>query len=143
MQTRRQTRTGDARALARIVARLPAAGSDGAQEKRQMVAEFCRVLGARFSEPKPATAQTSPHAAAHAANQALAQGLPRRHLQTLQRLLEGDSEKEIAARLQVSPHTVHVYVKALYKRFQVSSRGELLARFVRAAALPQSAASPE
>ena len=50
--------------------------------------------------------------------------------QTLERLLAGDSEKQIARHLGLSPHTVHVYVKALYRGFGVSSRGELLARFV-------------
>ncbi len=46
--------------------------------------------------------------------------------QTLERLLEGASEKEIAADLGLSPHTVHNYVKALHQRFDVRSRGELL-----------------
>jgi hypothetical protein len=50
--------------------------------------------------------------------------------QTLQYLLAGDSEKQIANRLRLSQHTVHVYVKALYRRHSVSSRGELLARFI-------------
>jgi len=45
--------------------------------------------------------------------------------------MTGDSEKQIAAKMKVSPHTVHVYVKQLYKRFGASSRGELMARFVR------------
>jgi DNA-binding CsgD family transcriptional regulator len=56
--------------------------------------------------------------------------LPPRQRQTLDRLLAGDSEKQIAARLQVSKHTVHIYVKSLYRRFGVCSRGELLAQFV-------------
>ncbi len=51
---------------------------------------------------------------------------PRLH-QTLERLLAGDAEKQIAARLKISPHTVHQYVKALYRRFGVSTRAELLA----------------
>jgi DNA-binding CsgD family transcriptional regulator len=50
--------------------------------------------------------------------------------QILQRLLSGDSEKQIAARLSISPHTVHTYVKRLHKTLGVASRGELLARFV-------------
>jgi DNA-binding CsgD family transcriptional regulator len=29
-----------------------------------------------------------------------------------------------------SPHTVHVYVKSLYRRYNVSSRGELLSKWV-------------
>jgi DNA-binding CsgD family transcriptional regulator len=58
-------------------------------------------------------------------------GLPRRLRQTLGCLLDGDGEKQTAARLGVSPHTVHTYVAALYRRYGVSSRAELLARFVR------------
>jgi DNA-binding NarL/FixJ family response regulator len=50
--------------------------------------------------------------------------------QTLERLLCGDGEKQIAARLKLSTHTVHVYVKALHKRYNVSSRSELLAHFI-------------
>src|SRR5581483_5997943 len=48
--------------------------------------------------------------------------LPPRMRQTLQRLLAGDSEKQIAQHLGRSRHTVHVYVKAIYKRFGVCSR---------------------
>jgi DNA-binding CsgD family transcriptional regulator len=48
--------------------------------------------------------------------------------QTLDELLQGRSEKEIALRLELSRHTIHNYVKALHQRFGVSSRGELLAR---------------
>jgi DNA-binding NarL/FixJ family response regulator len=58
-------------------------------------------------------------------------GLSARLRQTLQGLLAGEAEKQIANRLDLSPHTVHVYVKGLYRHFGVSSRGELLARFVR------------
>jgi DNA-binding CsgD family transcriptional regulator len=50
--------------------------------------------------------------------------------QTLQSLLKGVSEKQVAQRLGLSQHTVHVYVKKLYRRYGVSSRGELLARWV-------------
>ena len=54
--------------------------------------------------------------------------LPPRLSQTLTELLSGKSEKEIAARLELSRHTIHNYVKALHQRFEVSSRGELLAK---------------
>jgi DNA-binding CsgD family transcriptional regulator len=57
-----------------------------------------------------------------------ASALPPRLSQTLDELLEGRSEKEIALRLELSRHTIHNYVKALHQRFGVSSRGELLAR---------------
>jgi DNA-binding CsgD family transcriptional regulator len=51
--------------------------------------------------------------------------------QTLACLVEGDSEKQVAARLGLSPTTVHEYVTALYRRFGVQSRGELLAHVLR------------
>jgi DNA-binding CsgD family transcriptional regulator len=56
------------------------------------------------------------------------QDLPPRLSQTLNELLSGKSEKEIANRLELSRHTIHNYVKALHQRFEVSSRGELLAK---------------
>lgn len=58
-------------------------------------------------------------------------GLTPRARQVLDALLEGDAEKQIAARLGVSRHTVHDFVKALYRRFGVTSRGELLALYYR------------
>lgn len=57
--------------------------------------------------------------------------LPRRLRQTLALLLEGDSEKQIAARLHLSPATVHQYVTTLHRRFGVSSRAELMAHAIR------------
>lgn len=57
-------------------------------------------------------------------------GLTRRQRQTLDGLLDGDSEKQIAMKLGLSRATVHEYVTAIYRHFDVSSRGELLAKFV-------------
>jgi len=54
-----------------------------------------------------------------------------RHQQTLDLLLAGDAEKQIAGKLGLSRHTVHDYVKAVYRRFGVNSRGELLALWVK------------
>jgi DNA-binding CsgD family transcriptional regulator len=58
-------------------------------------------------------------------------GLSRRLRETLSLLLEGMSEKQVAGELDLSIKTVHEYVGMLYKHFQVSSRGELLAYFIR------------
>lgn len=54
-------------------------------------------------------------------------GLAPRLADTLRGLARGRSEKHVAADLQLSPHTVHEYVKALYRHFGVRSRSELLA----------------
>lgn len=64
--------------------------------------------------------------------QLLAAGLSRRPRHVLELLLAGRSEKMAAAELGISAHTVHQYVKAVYEYFGVHSRGELLARWVRA-----------
>lgn len=54
-----------------------------------------------------------------------------RQKQTLRLLLGGDAEKQIAGKLSLSRHTVHEHVKAIYRSLGVSSRGELLAKFLR------------
>jgi DNA-binding NarL/FixJ family response regulator len=104
-------------ALAVRLAEQPAEREENpARRKRRLLARFCRLLLDPADDAHPAISLA---------------GLSTRQRQTLERLLAGDSEKQIAAALSVSPNTIHVYVKALYRHFAVSSRGELLARFVR------------
>jgi len=132
-------RAVDLAAVVRVVSALPVDGADAPRRKRRLLAEVCKVLGAHMTQAVPpapsdpsapgATARANPPAPASGATAGL--GLSPRLRQTLDRLLAGDSEKQIAVRLRISPHTVHVYAKQLHKRFGVSSRGELLARFVR------------
>jgi DNA-binding CsgD family transcriptional regulator len=55
-------------------------------------------------------------------------GLSPRDRDVLALLREGLSDKEIAARLGISPHTVNQRTKRLYRRFGVHSRAELLAK---------------
>jgi DNA-binding CsgD family transcriptional regulator len=59
-------------------------------------------------------------------------GLPLspRARQTLRKLLAGRGEKQIAGEMRLSINTVHHYVKAIYRHFGVSSRAELLARWM-------------
>jgi DNA-binding CsgD family transcriptional regulator len=51
--------------------------------------------------------------------------------EVLARLLSGDGEKQIAVGLGISRHTVHVYVKQLYRIFGVCSRPELLSLWIK------------
>lgn len=48
----------------------------------------------------------------------------------LVQMLDGHSEKEIARRLHLSPHTVHNHIRRIYDVLQISSRAELLRLFV-------------
>jgi DNA-binding NarL/FixJ family response regulator len=91
--------------------------SDRAMNKRKLIADFCRLL----SEQKHPTSSNG--------DKPIPELSPRMR-QTLDRLLAGDSEKQIALHLGVSKNTVHVYVKGIYRTFDVCSRGELLARFI-------------
>jgi DNA-binding CsgD family transcriptional regulator len=58
-------------------------------------------------------------------------GLSKRLRETLSLLLEGYSEKQVASELTLATRTIHDYVSMLYEHFQVSSRAELLAYFIR------------
>ena len=121
-EPRPSTRLGDPAALARLVRSVDGqrpADQNKTVRKRHMVAELCRLMGSQLGDeppPPPPGADLT--------------GLRPRLRQTLERLLAGDSEKQIAIRLGLSRHTVHVYVKGLYRHFQVNSRGELLSKFV-------------
>jgi len=57
--------------------------------------------------------------------------LPPRVREALACLLDGDGEKQVAARMGLSRDTVHQYVTALYRHYRVASRAELLARVLR------------
>jgi DNA-binding CsgD family transcriptional regulator len=78
----------------------------------------------RIDDPRRVSGPGVPPAAAAA----LLQELPPRLREVLSALARGHSEKQVAAELRLSRHTVHDYVKALHARLRVRSRGELLAR---------------
>lgn len=126
------TRVGDLKTLVQLVHRLDAATTqcceDAIAHQRVMVAQLCRLLGTYLNgEAPPVSRQLLGRQNVEQSD------LPPRVRQTLGCLLVGDSEKQIAAKMGVSPHTVHCYVKTLYRSYEVSSRGELLSRFVTSA----------
>jgi DNA-binding NarL/FixJ family response regulator len=57
-----------------------------------------------------------------------AYSLTSRERDVLGAIARGGSTAEIAAELFLSPHTVRDYVKAVFEKLGVSSRGELVAR---------------
>lgn len=57
-------------------------------------------------------------------------GLSPRRREVFERLLAGDSEKQIGATLGITRATAHEHVSAIYRHFGVSSRAELMARFL-------------
>jgi DNA-binding CsgD family transcriptional regulator len=75
-------------------------------------------------------ASDAPAAPVDPENSAFAAQLSPRYRRVLRHLLTGESEKEIASQLGLSRHTIHEYVRALYRQFSVTSRSELMAQWV-------------
>ena len=128
------TRRSAKRSMPVVMRGLPAGGNpppdsdDERDNRRKLMARFCQMVGEEMTGKPPV--QGLQYDSTSRAALAQIEKLAPRIRQTLERLLTGDSEKEIAARLGVSRHTIHVYVKSIYRHFNVSSRGELFARFV-------------
>jgi DNA-binding NarL/FixJ family response regulator len=55
--------------------------------------------------------------------------LSKRQRLTLNLLTLGQSHKQIASRMSISPNTLQGYVKAIYRHFGVNSQAELMGRF--------------
>jgi DNA-binding CsgD family transcriptional regulator len=101
-----------------IIARALGDADFSARDKavvREAMAAVAPLVGgplARFGEPSPAD-------------------LSPRLRQVLRCLLEGDTDKQVAAQLGLTRHTVNQYTKVIFRHFGVTSRAELLARWVR------------
>jgi DNA-binding CsgD family transcriptional regulator len=129
------TRLGDIAAMLRVMRPLNGSLPDAILGRRRLLADLCRFIGVQVGTVSPEALGLPPDPApAPSPPQTAAPSLPDlspRQEQTLQLLLKGDSEKQVASKLELSKHTVHVYVKELYRRFEVSSRAELLAKHVK------------
>lgn len=80
--------------------------------------------------PQRTTSYTERSSPSRRTEQRAACHLSPRMLQVLEALLDGYSEKQIPAVTGCSRHTVHAYVKQIYKRLGVQTRGELCCRFI-------------
>jgi len=137
------TRIGDLAAMLQVMRPLNGSLPDPAVGRRQLLADLCRFIGVKVGtlpmESLGITSRDLSVSSLPLPNMAKpSQSPPRpvgelspRQEQTLRHLLDGNSEKQVARKLELSQHTVHVYVKALYRRFGVSSRAELLARHLK------------
>jgi DNA-binding CsgD family transcriptional regulator len=93
----------------------------------------CSLAGCVQSEPAPAGIAEQPSQLSVAG----LESLPKRQREVLTLLSRGESNKEIARTLGISCHTVNDYTKALYRRFGVSGRNELLAQLIPDSVLQQ------
>ena len=58
-------------------------------------------------------------------------GLSARERETLEGMVDGLTAKEIAARMKVSYHTIDTYVRSIYTKLHVQSRGGAVAKAIR------------
>jgi DNA-binding NarL/FixJ family response regulator len=54
-----------------------------------------------------------------------------RERQVLTGIVDGLTDKQVAIRLALSPETVRTHVKSIYRKLQVTTRGELISRAAR------------
>ncbi len=85
----------------------------------------CQVLHSLFKH----TAWLHKHSTAGSASVNLLALSPRER-DVLVRLLKGDSRKQVATKLNLSVHTVADHLKVIYRKLGVTSRAELLAKFI-------------
>ncbi|MFT3788331.1 MAG: LuxR C-terminal-related transcriptional regulator [Tepidisphaeraceae bacterium] len=98
-----------------------------ADEQRRVLVEFVRSV-APSGTVRPPAGSRRPSQSPDVARRLETLSPPLR--QTLEALLAGQSEKQIAHATGRSQHTIHDHAKKLHRHFRVSSRGELLALFV-------------
>ncbi len=121
-------RRGDLSAMIRLMKPLHGLNSDPTAGRRRLVADLCRLIGSdlpptyqtitveersnhlgRAAEPVINGHPSDPAATGamrSSENSTARLTLPRRQAETLERLLAGDGEKQIAAKLGLSRHTV-------------------------------------
>jgi len=105
-----------------VIALHRAVGEHGFSARQErLLSFFCGELGRLVGNSLVSVAESGPDK------------LSPRLRQTLACLLEGDSEKQVAARLGLSRPTAHHYVTALYRHFGVRSRAQLLAHALKRA----------
>lgn len=83
--------------------------------------------------PRPAARSLGSTLFSEAAWMAIARSLrlSRRELQIVQGVFDDEKEVGIAARLGISPHTVHTHFERLHRKLAVSDRAQILIRVMR------------
>lgn len=81
-----------------------------------MTPEVARLVLERFSALEPSASDTP---------------LSEREVEVLRLLVDGQTKKEIAARLELSSHTVDNYVRRIYQKLHVNNLGGAVAKAIR------------
>lgn len=98
---------------------------DEAEINDQELSILLRALARREADVGKSSSGNSSHSGGECQAPAAAKLSPRR-CETLDLLMRGLSEKEVAQRMQLTRATVHEHVKRIYRAMRVHSRSELL-----------------
>ncbi len=137
---------GDSGRLPAVISALAAATRSGATatELETVVAGHDgRCVAVHASRPKGAGEDyvalilERPRPALLAEHLAVVHGLTKRERDVTGLILQGLSNKEVAASLGASPFTVNDHLKSIFAKFDVSSRGQLAARLLDTHFLPR------
>lgn len=96
---------------------------------------FCPGRFERMARQPQARVWLETHSSTPSTNRRTQIRLTKREKQVLRAICRGLAEGQIAGALKISVHTVHVYVKHLYRKFGVESRSDLMAVFIDQAAV--------
>jgi DNA-binding NarL/FixJ family response regulator len=111
------------------------AGASGYLLKRSSPAELLEAIADLHQGGAPMSSSVARRVvkffAQTARPQTETEGLSSREREILDLLVEGRANKEIADRLNVSVHTVRMFIRRIYKKMHVHSRGEAVARFLK------------
>lgn len=110
------------RSVGLLAVLLPRSGEDLTEQNRVLLQTGANVLAKMAFHAIHATARSG-----QSVRVGEVQWLTPRERDVLELLVEGMSVREISDELTRSPHTVHDYVKSLYRKLGASSRGELVA----------------
>jgi DNA-binding NarL/FixJ family response regulator len=85
-----------------------------------MTAKIARLVVQAFKKPAPVAGPKHPESELTAREQAV-----------LDLLVAGFLYKEIAEKIQLSEHTVHFHIRNIYKKLQVRSRAQAVAKVMK------------
>jgi DNA-binding CsgD family transcriptional regulator len=102
--------------------------------KKKLRCHQCGAIAARNGNPfTPFTLrvhQARMHRAEKMAGEPLLCNLTRRQQQILERIAAGKREREVAAELSLSPHTVHHHVRTIYTKLGLKNRAEAVQKWM-------------
>jgi DNA-binding NarL/FixJ family response regulator len=111
------------------------AGACGYLLKRSGTAELLEAIADAHQGGSPMSSSVARRVvqffAKEGASGAQVEGLSAREKEILQLLTQGRAYKEIADTLSVSVNTVRMFIRRIYKKMHVHSRGEATARFLK------------